>query len=394
MGFRGDDGAAGRVVSAVLAALMGLAVYGFFTARPWTQPIWYPIGIERFGFYTGLFVGVACALVSDVFDPRIRTQSELRRVVDVPLVGRIPQQGEIPDPAGDHAEGSASGPGVAGLVCHARPRSPAAEAYQVARANLDVAARDRAVRVMLVTSPRDGEGRTTVASNLAICLAQAGRRVLLVDADFRRPSQHALHGLIRSRGLSQVLRDLVSAARVVQPTPIKNLEVITCGGEVANPVELLSSPRLREFLDEARANYDAVIIDSPSLLGVADPALLGALADGLLLVVRTAVTRRDDAHRALELLRELGTPILGVIANGLGPEPARGNGKSNGSAGGGERGRARLGVRGTPGSGLWFDRSERERKREGEGEIFADPQMVPGGLIAGSSSNGTEGSAS
>jgi capsular exopolysaccharide synthesis family protein len=299
----------------------------------------------------GLIVGLTMALVSDLLDPRIRSQSELRRVVDLPVVGRIPHQREAPEPAG--------------LACHARPRSPVAEAYQVARANLDGAARDRAVRVILVTSPRVGEGRTTVASNLAICLAQAGRRVLLVDADFRRPGQHTLHGLIRSRGLSQVLRDLVPAARVVQTTGVKNLEVITCGGEVANPVELLSAPRLREFLADARTTHDAVIIDAPPLLEVADPALLGALADGILLVLRTAATRRDDAHRALERLKDLGTPILGVIANisGSGPQPVQGQGKHGGWR-------------------RWFLRSE--------GEIVVDPQIVPGRLIAGSPSSGTE----
>jgi capsular exopolysaccharide synthesis family protein len=325
----------------------------------------------------GLILGVTAAVLADLLDPRIRSQGELRRVVGVPVIGRIPRQTEAADQGPGRA--AEAGPGLAGLVCHAWPRSPAAEAYQVARASLDLACRDRDVRLILVTSARGGEGRTSVASNLAICLAQAGRRVLLVDADFRRPAQHLLHHLNRGRGLSQILRDLVSTGRVVQASQVKNLEIITSGGEVPNPIELLSAARLPEFLAEARASYDAVVIDAPPLLAVADPALLGAVADGVLLVVRTAMTRRDDAQRALELLRERGTHILGVIANATGPEPVPGPGHRDERGGSGT----------VAGSGQRSDRSE--------GEIFADPQMVVASLAAGASSgprrpqqNGTE----
>jgi capsular exopolysaccharide synthesis family protein len=173
----------------------------------------------------------------------------------------------------------------------------------------------------MVTSPRSGEGKTTVASNLAICLAQVGRRVLLVDADLRRPMQHEIHGLRRECGLVQILRDVSPVDRVVQATPVKNLGVVTSGPDVPNPAELLSAPFLREFLDCARADYDMVIIDAPPLLTVADPAIIGALVDAVLLVVRVATTKRDDAARAVELLKGLGTPVLGGLINGVGPDP-------------------------------------------------------------------------
>jgi capsular exopolysaccharide synthesis family protein len=201
------------------------------------------------------------------------------------------------------------------------PRSPSAEAFKVVRANLDCSRRNQGARVIMVTSPRSGEGKTTVASNLAICLAQVGRRVLLVDADLRRPMQHEIHGLRRECGLLQILRDVSSVDRVVQATPVKNLEVVTSGPDVPNPAELLSAPFLREFLDRVREGYDTVIIDAPPLLAVADPAIIGALVDAVLLVVRVATTKRDDAARAVELLKGLGTPVLGGLINGVGPEP-------------------------------------------------------------------------
>jgi capsular exopolysaccharide synthesis family protein len=256
-------------------------------------------------------LGAGAALVSDLLDPRIRSLAEMRRVIHFPFLGQVPQLPDSP----------VAGASSVGLVSHVLPRSPSAEAFKVVRANVDRTRRKQDVRVVLVTSPRPGEGKTTVASNLAICLAQAGRRVLLVDADFRRPMQHQIHGLRRDRGLVQILRDVMSVDQVVQTTAVSNLDVLTSGPETPNPAELLSSPLLHEFLDRVREDYDTVIIDSPSLLEVADPAIIGAVVDGILLVARVATTKRDDAARAVEVLKGLGTPVLGGLINGVGPEP-------------------------------------------------------------------------
>ncbi|WP_406693546.1 polysaccharide biosynthesis tyrosine autokinase [Singulisphaera sp. Ch08] len=260
----------------------------------------------------GGVLGTGGALVSDLLDPRIRSLEEIRKVLQLPMLGQIPQLPESPTPRASSV----------GLICHAMPRSPSAEAYKVARANLDLARRNRGVRVVLVTSPHASEGKSTVASNLAICQAQAGRRVLLVDADLRRPAQHKIYGMQRERGLVHILRDLMSIARVVQTTTIKNLDLIASGPEATNPAELLSSPFLHDFLNKVREDYDTVIIDSPSLLEVADPSILGAVADGIVLVVRASETKRDEATRALEVLKELGIPILGALVNGSTPGPA------------------------------------------------------------------------
>ena len=256
-------------------------------------------------------LGVGAALVSDLLDPRIRSLAEMRRVIHLPFLGQVPQLPDSP----------IAGASPVGLVSHLLPRSPSAEAFKVVRANVDCSRRKQDVRVVLVTSSRPGEGKTTVASNLAICLAQAGRRVLLVDADLRHPMQHEIHGLRNERGLVQILRDVMSVDQVVQTTAVSNLDVMTSGPETPNPAELLSSPVLHEFLDRVREDYDTVIIDSPSLLAVADPAIVGAVVDGILLVARVATTKRDDAARAVEVLKGLGTPVLGGLINGVGPEP-------------------------------------------------------------------------
>src|SRR5262249_47611967 len=157
------------------------------------------------------------------------------------------------------------------------------------------------------------------ASNLAISLAQSGRKVLLVDADLRHPSLHRTHGLHRRFGLTQILADRRPLGRAVQPTPIENLDLLAAGPDTPNPAELLASQRLVTFVEETREAYDNVVIDSSPLLAVTDPSLLAAVSDGIVLVVRASVTRRHDAEQTLELLGTLGTTVLGVVVNGVKP---------------------------------------------------------------------------
>ena len=171
--------------------------------------------------------------------------------------------------------------------------------------------------MLLVTSPQSGDGKSTTASNLAISLAHAGRRVLLIDADLRRPSQHLIHGLRRSPGLTHILKDVLPFHRVVQQTLIDNLDFLATGSEVSNPAELLASPRLNVLLEEVRPLYDVVIFDSSPLLAVTDSSIIASVVDGVLLVVRVSATRRHDIERTLEHLKTLGTLVLGTVVNGM-----------------------------------------------------------------------------
>src|SRR5262249_15357296 len=137
--------------------------------------------------------------------------------------------------------------GEVGLISQAMPRSLPAEAYKALRTNLEFLRRNQRLEVIMVTSPTASDGKSTTSSNLAISLAHAGRRVLLVDADLRKPSLDSIYGLRRDRGLSHVLRDLMPMSRVVQRTSVENLDFIATGPEVPNPAELLMSARLGEF---------------------------------------------------------------------------------------------------------------------------------------------------
>ena len=190
----------------------------------------------------GLGVGGGIAFVADLLDARLRSVSEIRKVVDLRVLGLIPQ----------HTRGQLDSDFAMGLMSHTTPRSLMAEAYKSVRTSLDQIRRNLNAQVLLITSPQSGDGKSTTASNLAISLAHAGRRVLLIDADLRRPSQHLIHGLRRSPGLTHILKDVLPFHRVVQPTLIDNLDFLATGSEVANPAELLASPRLNLLLEEVR----------------------------------------------------------------------------------------------------------------------------------------------
>ncbi|HEV3165917.1 MAG TPA: polysaccharide biosynthesis tyrosine autokinase [Isosphaeraceae bacterium] len=258
----------------------------------------------------GCTLGGFAAFISDLLDARIRSMSEVRRVLDIHVLGVIPQL-----PAEQKAVG-----GEIGLISHAMPRSPLSESYKSVRTTIEFLRRNQNAQVLLITSPRARDGKSTTASNLGISLAHAGRRVLLIDGDLRQPCQHKIHDLRRDRGLVQVLQGLLPFSRAVQRTQIENLDMLTAGPDVSNPAELLASHRLGDLLDEARQTYDVVIVDSSPLLAITDPSIIAAAVDRIVLIARASVTRLHDAERAVETIRSLGTPLLGAIINGLTPD--------------------------------------------------------------------------
>jgi len=247
----------------------------------------------------GCGLGVGCAFVADMFDARIRTLPEIRKALDLAVLGLIPQLS---------AEDGESA-GEIGLISHAQPRSRIAESYKSIRTNLEFHRRNRRIQVIQVTSPHSGDGKSTSASNLAISLAHAGRKVLLIDADLRRPSQHHIYGVRREFGLVHILNDSLPLSRVVQSTSIDNLDLISAGPDASNPAELLASQRFGEFVQALRDIYEVIIIDSPPLLAVTDPCVIGAVVDGIVLVVRATAIKRHEAEQTVELLRSLGTPL-------------------------------------------------------------------------------------
>lgn len=285
--------------------------YGSITAEVITPPVASPIQpnatfILSFALLAGVALGGGAAFMIDVLDPRVRTVTEARAILNTPLIAVIPQL--VPDPTeSDDLE----------ILCHQWPHSALTEFYRSARTSLEFLRRNQNARVLMVGSPRPGDGKTTTASNLAISLAHAGRRVLLIDGDLRKPSLHKAYGLDRDRGLTQFLGNSASAHEIIQPTAIANLDLITAGPAVPNPSERLALGHFAELIEELRSHYDVVLIDTSPLLAVTDPSIISASADTLLLVVRVETVRRQDAEQTVELLRTLGVPVLGAVINGV-----------------------------------------------------------------------------
>ncbi len=200
------------------------------------------------------------------------------------------------------------------LITLTNPSAPAAEAYRMLRTNLVFSSLDNPIRALVVTSPGPDEGKSTAAANLAVTLAQSGRRTLLVDCDLRRPSQHALWGVANERGLTTMALEAgaLSAPPAVE-TPVKNLALLPSGPLPPNPADLLVSARMDEVIAALKAQADVVVFDAPPVLGVTDAALLGVKADGVLLVVRAGSTRRDSAARAKEMLDRVGVRLVGTV---------------------------------------------------------------------------------
>jgi len=196
------------------------------------------------------------------------------------------------------------------------PRSRAAEAYRTLRANLEFAAVDHGLSTLLVTSAEPGEGKTMTAANIAVTLAQAGRRVLLIDADLRLPSVHTAFAVRNEMGLTTALVvEAITLDRLVQKSGQPNLWVLSSGPLPPNPAELLSSHRMRALLDAATAAYDVVVLDSSPIAAVTDAALLGAAVTATLLVVDSGRGKRRSLAKAREQLDRAGASVIGVVIN-------------------------------------------------------------------------------
>jgi len=199
------------------------------------------------------------------------------------------------------------------LITLTDPRSAAAEAYRTLRTNLMFSSVENAIQTLLVTSSVDGEGKSDALANLAVTFAQSGNKTILVDADLRRPSQHTIWG-VDNIGLTTMMLDDASLANppLVQ-TDVENLMILPAGSDAPNPADLLSSKRMTEIIGvlKARANY--VLFDSPPVLAATDAALLGIKLDGVLLVVKSGESRRDNTTGARERLEQVNVRVVGAV---------------------------------------------------------------------------------
>jgi capsular exopolysaccharide synthesis family protein len=201
------------------------------------------------------------------------------------------------------------------LVTTVAPNSSPAEAFRVLRTNLIFSQAVRTLKTVVVTSCTPGEGKTTTAANLAITFAQQGLKVLLVDCDLRRARLHMLFDARRDPGLTHLVLGHNTVQEAVQPTGVEGLDLLTSGALPPNPQELLGGPRMQRALDELAGRYDLVVLDTPPLLATADAAVLAARVDGVVMVVRAAVTERAAAREVTAQIRGLDAHLLGVVLN-------------------------------------------------------------------------------
>lgn len=256
------------------------------------------------GFFLGLVLGVLLALLRQTLDTRVRDADQLRAITDAPVLGSLA------------FEPSAEG----GPTVHRSPRGPQAETYRQLRTStqfLQVPGRSLS---MVITSALPGEGKSTVALNLALTLAEVSDRVLLVDADLRRPTVAQRLDLEGAAGLSTVLIGRAAVEDVTQEWGPHGLAVLTSGAIPPNPAELLASSAMHELTASLADRYDVIVWDAPPLLPVTDTLLLARHADGVLVVANTRTARRAHVTEALEALKRTEARVLGVVLNML---PAR-----------------------------------------------------------------------
>ena len=207
------------------------------------------------------------------------------------------------------------------------PLSQASEGYRSLRTSVQFSRPDVVVRTILVTSASPSEGKSTTAGNLAVTMAQAGRRVLLIDADLRRPRQHALFGTSRTPGVADVLFQPIEAGLLppgLAPSGVDNLDVLPAGAHAPNPSELLGSKAFRDRLAAWSAHYDVVVIDAPPVLAATDAVLLSTQTDATIVVVRAGHTQDFELDRALDGLRSIGAAVIGTVFNGFDASSAYG----------------------------------------------------------------------
>jgi non-specific protein-tyrosine kinase len=197
------------------------------------------------------------------------------------------------------------------LITLIDPRSPISEAYRTLRTNLSFYSLDNPIRTLVVTSPAVGEGKSTTVANLAVTLAQSGRRTILVDCDLRRPSLHELFDLNSAPGLTNLVLDEVDRPPL-QETAVDNLWLLASGPQPPNPADMLGTRKVDQVVETLTEMADIVLFDAPPVIAVTDAAVLGAKVDGVLLVISAGKTRREHAERAKELLEKARVRIVGV----------------------------------------------------------------------------------
>ena len=271
-----------------------------------------PIGPNKgfnilFAAFVGFGLGVVFAFFLEYIDTSMKTPEDIKRI-QVPYMGFIPTF---------HRNGYSE------LIVQEDPKSLISESYRTLRTGILFSGSKPSPQFIQITSAGPQEGKTITTANVATVMAQSGSRVLIVDCDMRKPRIHEIFGLPNARGLSDLLVDGEEWASFIKNTKIPNLDLLSCGTIPANPSELLSSKRMQRLLTLLGDKYDRIIMDSPPVLAVTDSILLSRLVEGIILVVGAGASSKNGVSRAVELLKEVNSRIVGAVLNNLNVEKER-----------------------------------------------------------------------
>lgn len=271
-----------------------------------------PLGANRMvylllGAVLSLIVGAGLAVTLEALDNRIKTSLDIERLLGLPVTALIPTSTDMADS------------GLARITCQS-PLSPVAEAYRFLRTDFLLSTRTTGAKSIMVATAKPGQGGTSTVANLGISLALDGKRVVLVDADMRRPSLHRVFKVANDSGLSSVLSNERDLEDVMLSTEVDNLLVIPAGPTPSNPSELLGSRRMRMLVQGLAEHADYVLFDTPSAIAFTDAAVLSQVADGVIMVVRAQEVPRGAELQVRDLLNKANANIMGVVLNDVQPE--------------------------------------------------------------------------
>ena len=278
------------------------------------------------GGMLGLILGVGAAFARSMLDTKVRSPEDLRRHGHS-LLGTVPDMQPVVESdfeGREHVdiEGRKYSTRLISLL---NPLSPISESYRHLRTNLQFSRPDSEVRVVMVTSAGPGEGKSVTSSNLAVTMAQAGRRTLYLDADLRRSSGHKMFGVSREPGLVDLLFEPYSTVGDRFATDVENLHVLPTGSSVPNPAEVLGSEKMRDLIEQLRGDFDCIVIDTSPVLAVTDPLLVSKHCDAVVMVHSANLTEQPAVERAFEALQRIGTQPSGAVLNRFDPKAAYGS---------------------------------------------------------------------
>jgi capsular exopolysaccharide synthesis family protein len=280
------------------------------------------------GAILGVLIGVGVVVARELLDRKVRTPEDIENDIGVPMLGVLPAVDGKAGSKGPYygrqsrSRRTAIDPQLATkpeLTLHIAPTSNTAEMARAIRTSLTFSSPDKPQRIVLVTSGNPSEGKTMVASTIAISFAQAGLRTILLDCDLRRSRVHRIYGKLNDVGVSSAMQDLSQLDSPALATDVQNLFVLPAGPRVPNPAEVLQSERFFALLDALKSKFDKIVIDSPPVTAVTDGVIVAARADAVVFVARSGISLRSIVSASIRSLREVGAPVAGCVLNCVEP---------------------------------------------------------------------------